>query len=170
MQACQELHDLLETRRVSITPAAHTTKYERSSCRVGDISGFIESQQVLETLTTKKDYEAMQKMKDQLDQIGQLEQQTATALTEAKQPVELPKLHNCDENTCPHCFEDFLGKEDVLRTKCRHTFHTTCYMQLRKDGKSTCPACDGNLTPTHRWNFIPTTPRHDIKLDSGPAT
>ena len=54
---------------------------------------------------------------EQLEQIGQLESSTTAALTAAKQQISLPKLHNCDKNTCPHCFEDFLGTACELRSR-----------------------------------------------------
>ena len=98
----QELYNLLETKRVSTTQTAHTTKYERASCRAGEISGFKQSQILLDLLAEKKDLESAKKMLEQLEQIGQLESSTTAALTAAKQPLGLPKLHNCDENTCPH--------------------------------------------------------------------
>ena len=172
-QGYEHLHRLIETKRVSITPTAHTTKYEPSSCRAGELSAFIQSQQVLDLQADKKDLETTRKMKEQLEQIGQLEQHIPTSHTAAKQQIGLPKLSNCDENTCPHCFEDFLGKEDVIRTTCRHTFHTTCYEQLRKEQTNNCPACDGDLNPTHRWTYIPlkTTSQQDTnQIVSGPAT
>ena len=126
-QGYQELHNLIETKRVSHTPTAHTTKYERSSCRVGDISGFIESQHVLETITAKKDFETAQRMKEQLEQIGQLEQQTKRTLAAANQPIELPKLHNCDEHTCPQCFEDFLGRRSATSKMQTHFPYNMLY-------------------------------------------
>ena len=65
-QEYQELHNLIETKRVNTTPATHThtTKYERSSCRIGDISGFMESERVLESRTTTEDKETAQRMKE----------------------------------------------------------------------------------------------------------
>lgn len=149
-QEYQELHKLIETKRVNTTPTTRTTKYERSSCRIGDISGFVESEHVLESRTVAKDREIAQRMKEQLDDMGQSTDSRATSSTTRP----LPKIHNCDENTCPYCFEDFVGRDDVLRTQCRHVFHTACYTQMQDEGVNTCPACDGNITATHRWYFI----------------
>ena len=112
-------------------------------------------------------------MKEQLDNLGHTstKQPSTTKATQASviNKYQLPKLHTSSDTTCQFCFEDFKHHEDVVRTLCRHTFHTTCWEQCIKDGTTTCTACDGELTPIKRWTFVPTTqPQHEPTTEQRP--
>ena len=142
-----QVYKLLEIQQAQKS-TQHTMKYE--SGRVGELSGFQEADRVLEARTAAKDREATQRMKEQLDNVGQ---SVATKPTD-NLPFQLPKLHDGDENTCPQCLDDFNHQDDVTRVACRHIFHASCCDQLHTNGYTKCPACDGDITPIKRWKYI----------------
>lgn len=50
---------------------------------------------------------------------------------------------------CPICFEA-IGKKDLLKTSCNHTFHYDC-MKKWLETKSSCPCCRGKLKVGHTY-------------------
>ena len=54
---------------------------------------------------------------------------------------------------CPICMENIKEEEDILITKCKHKFHTSCLLQNTKTNGYKCPNCRGPLlsksTPTN---------------------
>ena len=44
-----------------------------------------------------------------------------------------------EEMNCPICLEPIEKHIDCLTTRCKHTFHTSCYLKIKKF--TSCPVC-----------------------------
>ena len=75
---------------------------------------------------------------------------------------ETPVIFDGDNRTCTICQEEFEDGERVVRLRCRHIFHSSCWMSamvshgapLESDSDPDCPNCRGQGTIIALWNYI----------------
>lgn len=93
----------------------------------------------------------MQRRREELRQQRQGQTQQANV---TQNPMENVVIWDGEEFTCSICLDDYQERERVVRLRCRHVFHSSCWEGMRSMADPTCPNCRGSAEIIAVWNFI----------------
>ena len=68
--------------------------------------------------------------------------------------TQLPERSCYSDNSCPVCGLAYTAGQELVRTQCRHAFHTVCYCNnILPKATTGCPICKGDVTPVARYAY-----------------
>ena len=110
------------------------------------------------------------------DNTRQVANPTASAVRDPTTPVFVPQaelppvIFDGDDRVCTICTENFSEGERVIRVRCRHMFHASCWNDYCMRSRSRpglvpdCPNCRGRGDVLASWPFLEPRPAPHVNL------